>query len=1487
MGSIGSILDAKELASSFQPLLLCEFQFPNGTYFRVSTHPLSDGGYNTTPTSGSYQYGGHAWIPRVLNQDVGATQSMSDFGFDVPPQVQVVLADPDREVYGLEVANGFKGAVLKLYAVMWDAGDSLTGSFSSDIPMVKFIGVCSPATQVDQKTTTVVATSLLSMQQQQMPPVRIQPLCTWSFPPGTDASGNPTSVNRADAQANNDSQHYECGYSPDISGGVGNYESGTACFTFCDQAFSACVDRLGDKAAAIPILQDKLGRPTGRFGGFQYVPVQNVGLTRPYISGQWELIINATNQARYGDFIPMAYGTTWVEPEVMGVYGDGNYTRFEALVSFTQCSEVLNVVVNGDVIPWLSGTNADGVAAPGYTKSSKDNFWAVINSGDRNGGSNDLIGWSNKGDCYGSTFGVVVQCLATLASQSTLPQCQMLVKAGLVRVYTDVSTYTFQYSDNPAWILLDLLIKTNWRYSQVNIQSFIDAAAVCDAQIYFNALSSTLYANVYSESESNITVWSDAEPHTMLYTYVQSPVYKRYSVGFSVKQRMPIGDLIRGVRNAMRGMLYFDFNTGLLTVGNKQTLADQQPAPIAGSNYNDPVASLRCATVEVCNPTPPIDPSTTTIYINTPADASLAPGTTILMDGEEMTISGVSDYAAGIKTLVVARGANGTTAVPHAASATVLFPANGYVAYSFDGSSIMKDSSGQSTLKILQRQSQETPNKVTNYFFDRENQYGQDISTIIDVEDVDRIGSEVTGSFALVGPQTFDHVNRVTATWLAENYRGNPRLDYQGSAIGDTGGTLQFEFETSVKAIHLMVGQLCFISDAQCGIVKQLFRVTRIQPITNFETAKISGYWHNDYWYTDDFGQGANQPVYVNPRSAGQGNPRAWRANYEAPRSGDAYYAASNRTFGVAQLYGTAADGTALAQVQVTGQVPVNSFPDVPLAPQLEMVGVGDVGGGYPSSESYFIGLSAMTLGGLGMSPLSNISPVSLGPSQNALHIVAQGWPDAGSGYFAFVGLDPGSMTCQASSAVESSLIQLKNTYEQASWGPPDQVFSQFQLKLRKEIHAGVWGAQVVSVTSNSITVSILQNYGFTTNQWAGREVCVLGIQTDDSGDPAYVPVANFTVASNDDKKLTLSSGDPTTCVYGGTLNPGDVVSMRMKPTFGSDATGLYFEDLQLINCLNPLLDEYVVVGASNASPITISLNVSGTFPFSDGDVVVVQEVEGNSAANGRFVVAAVDAVAFTFQLVGSTGSGTYAGGGFAAKQDQGLVPNAEQGLVAFIIAGTGIGTWVKVASNTQTRYYIVGAWPVTPDSTTRIAILDSMINFLPLSDKINNSVPQLLESYLANILNYEEQTIFVQVGTLATSGNASPPSLDPFREIYLFGQPGEISGSPGITLQIDGTLAIGSDQAPIVALNSSSKATGVVACVKVAPTGAGLTININVGGTSWMSLTISAGAVIEQATPSQIAVAGAIAANKNVTLDVVAVGTTIPGSDLSVLIYL
>ena len=77
------------------------------------------------------------------------------------------------------------------------------------------------------------------------------------------------------------------------------------------------------------------------------------------------------------------------------------------------------------------------------------------------------------------------------------------------------------------------------------------------------------------------------------------------------------------------------------------------------------------------------------------------------------------------------------------------------------------------------------------------------------------------------------------------------------------------------------------------------------------------------------------------------------------------------------------------------------------------------------------------------------------------------------------------------------------------------------------------------------------------------------------------------------------------------------------------------------------------------------------------------------------------------------------------------------------------------------------------------------------------------------------------------------------------------------------------------------------LALVGTAPTGAGLTVNINVGGALWMTLTIAAGNVSAQATSTQLMASGAIAGSASITLDITAVGTTVPGSDLSVFIYL
>jgi len=61
-----------------------------------------------------------------------------------------------------------------------------------------------------------------------------------------------------------------------------------------------------------------------------------------------------------------------------------------------------------------------------------------------------------------------------------------VVKGRLVRIYTNPSTYTVAWSDNPAWCILDFMIHYNGcatRIEDIDIQSFIDSAVYCDELI--------------------------------------------------------------------------------------------------------------------------------------------------------------------------------------------------------------------------------------------------------------------------------------------------------------------------------------------------------------------------------------------------------------------------------------------------------------------------------------------------------------------------------------------------------------------------------------------------------------------------------------------------------------------------------------------------------------------------------------------------------------------------------------------------------------------------------------------------------------------------------------------------------------------------------------------------------------------------------------------------------------------------------------------
>ncbi len=115
-----------------------------------------------------------------------------------------------------------------------------------------------------------------------------------------------------------------------------------------------------------------------------------------------------------------------------------------------------------------------------------------------------------------------------------------------------------QFSNNPAWILLDVLQRSGWTAAELDFTSFAAAAEYCDQQIN----STDLNGNA-------ITI-------------------PRFQCNLVLQKRRSAGDLIRGIRNAARLFLTYGPG-GILQLQVENTIALQQPAQLAWSNSTQPL----------------------------------------------------------------------------------------------------------------------------------------------------------------------------------------------------------------------------------------------------------------------------------------------------------------------------------------------------------------------------------------------------------------------------------------------------------------------------------------------------------------------------------------------------------------------------------------------------------------------------------------------------------------------------------------------------------------------------------------------------------------------------------------------------------------------------------------------------------------------------------------------------------------------------------
>lgn len=1097
MASLGPYLWNKDSAPlGKQPLLLVQFTFPDGSQLFASTH-------NLNTAEGGTPYQGQQYIARIDKQDIDAIQSRSQQGIDRISDVTLHLHNADQLLYNnfeTDPAKGFKGTLVKLVLVLMDIDPSGAGYvFTNDNPApVKFSGICDAPDATNGEYLTVRATTSHSLARVQFPVIHVQQRCVNPFPPDK--------ASRQAGALDMSSWYWNCGYSPDILGtdpevggavARGNLGSPNQTdpqgnpITDASGIYIACNYTRQDCIVRGMFGKDSANRVTGRFTAIEWAPVSSYYRAKQYTSGNNISVFMERNDSVYQRSFPMVYGAQWVKkPVIANILGDGNATRFECCICVGNIGPfaVNQVVVNGVMVPPLVATT---LAASASDALFRWNFLdgGTINSkftGGRSGVACGDTPYNGQGDPYGGIATIEIVVYNDLAQSNGVPDVRILLNNGpKIKVPNtanpaDQATWPYLNSNSPAWVLMDLLIWGNYSYTELDIQTFLDADAVCSQQV--------TYLNLAG----------------------QSTQHNRYICEFALEDYKGGNEVIQAVLRGFNAQLVPNSDSGLMQLFIRQTLADQQPNPIPGSNYAQPIQSVH---------------------------------------------------------------ADGTLAV-------------GYVAYLIDESVIQGDGAGKPKLRGPYSQpSAQTPNRVTFGFQDHDNVYQDDSISMVDAEDVARAGGyqqggqQIPQALAVIGIQNFDQGTRIANVYLAENLRGNENQDTRGTRWWDLN-------ELTSRVSHLRVGQIVLMQYQQLGLTPLnqlesppgnfipgiLLRVEAIKPTTNYERVTLTLRWHEDVWYTDLYGQEA-APLASNPAQFQPPRPPyPWKPFGESPVAGDSMWDSTEASFGVAQAYQTAGDGTQIARLTVRGFLPVNQFG----AAQPPLMGIqgstSPSGGTIPGGIRLYLAITVQDANGQ-WSPLSKFCSVDIpsGTNTNIASTPLLYWPTVPTNWTLYAGVDEQRLTSQVTGSGPVTQATMTSLSVGAS-SPPDALANSLILRIKPLAHGGVWNDQVVSVSSNGDgTGNIVFTKRSTTNQFVGCDLSLVARAQSLAGQ--YIPIEDFQVLDNNGFSFHVTP-DPTfpTFLLPNQTNlnavvAGDVFELRLN---GTTVTSTSIGDPNLVNASNP-----------------------------------------------------------------------------------------------------------------------------------------------------------------------------------------------------------------------------------------------------------------------------------------------------------------------------
>lgn len=845
--SLGTIASLAAQAQTHIPLLLFDItSVEDGSTLHFSTLPCS--------------FGGNSYSSAVLSvQGFDMDLSSSQMGVMAISDITLVLGDADATYTTWDNAHSFKGATITITLVIYNEA---TQSAASSDSRVVFKGICNAPDEVTPDRMTISAYNRFNATFLLIPFSRISQFSQTVFPPQgaqdcDDANASPPASKSgigyhlwAPGGLSSDQSLYlpynSCGYGPTratfgfggsnplgnfvvaqttatifspttigasalsmtagaqignivvIVGGTGKGQArgiasntattlttqnpftttpdGTSSFVVlfgtCDHTMASCQAR-GMYA------QDSSSRNCFRYRGITFTPV-DWRYEQP--SGHHTLTSTNPNWAKYNDVIPLVYGTARVSCKIM-FSQTANDTRGQAIVCEGPVNSISNMIIDSEAIPF-------NAAYPHH--DTETGMW-TYGLGTVGQAYTDV--WFPNSDPYSGIAVVSFNFPPQFANNSEDFNVSVLVQGLSLPQYDSNGSYVATaWTDNPAWILLDVLRRSGWQISELNVSSFYAFA-------------------VYASQNINAYVSSSCT----------SP-FSRFRMSTVLDQQLPVGEFLYTLLNECRAILSYDA-AGLLRIDCLNRLTNTT----LGANV-----------------------SSGTNWVTVEDGAGITIGQSLTIDtGANQEIISVLNVRISANSFQI----EAAFAKNHSTGATV----EAQPAFSFDLSSILRDSSEYPMITRSSMKTSQTPNDFVVELQNSLSQWTQDQAELMDTVEANNFGAKVTGQLDATGFEDIDSAVRIEQL---EVYKAHGRRNAANQII--TRGNLFVTLSSSVKAINVAIGAIVYLTYAKEGWTNKPFRVVSVSPAQDSQFP----YWmiqfvlreHDDAWYDNINGNIAPAP---------------------------------------------------------------------------------------------------------------------------------------------------------------------------------------------------------------------------------------------------------------------------------------------------------------------------------------------------------------------------------------------------------------------------------------------------------------------------------------------------------------------------------------------------------------------------------------------------------------------------------------------------